>query len=222
MSILSSSGWGSIHNILVTLQSFFTFALAMFVLAITPGPGVFATVSEAITAGFRSSRAMIAGIILGDVIFLTFAILGLSAIANVLGSLFFLVRIAGSAYLIWMGWNLWRSQPAVPEKDRASVPRRNRFLAGLCITLGNPKAIIFYLSLLPTFLDLHRVTVLDYTLAVSLVASILSLVMGVYAYTAACARSLFTGSSYAAQVLNRCSGTVMIGTGVVLAFRKSG
>jgi len=208
----------------MTLQSFFTFALAMFVLAVTPGPGVFATVSQAITAGFRSSRAMILGIILGDVIFLTFAILGLSAIANVLGSLFFLVRIAGGAYLIWMGWKLWICHPINLDTDRPAYSgsrARNRFLAGLSITLGNPKAIIFYLSLLPTFLDLNRLTMMDYALAVSVVASILSLVMGTYAYTAACTRSLFT-SPHAIQMLNRCGGTVMIGTGLAIAIRRSG
>lgn len=196
----------------------------MFVLAATPGPGVYATVSQALTAGFRASRDVIAGIVLGDLIFLTFAILGLSAIARVLGSFFFLVRIAGGGYLIWMGWKLWRSQPLALEANSSaqlSDRPRNRFLLGLFITLGNPKAIIFYLSLLPNLLDLQQLTLMNYLVAASVVASILSSVMGVYAYAAAYARTKFA-SPRAQRILNRCGGTVMIGTGLVLAARRSG
>lgn len=79
----------------MTIEFTFAFALAMLVLAATPGPGVFASVAQALSSGFRSSIDVIAGIVVGDLLFLTLAIFGLSAVAYALGELFFIVKIMG-------------------------------------------------------------------------------------------------------------------------------
>jgi len=93
----------------VTLISILGLAAAMFLLAITPGPGVFATVSKALASGFRHAVPVVAGIVVGDMVFLLFAIYGLAVIAETFSFMFTVVKYFGGAYLIWLGIRLWRS-----------------------------------------------------------------------------------------------------------------
>ncbi len=192
----------------------------MLILAISPGPGVFATVSQALSSGFRSSVGVVGGIVIGDLLFLLLAVFGLSALAYALGDLFFYIKLLGGAYLVWLGFRMWTKVP-VPLNQSHGLERRNgwqRFLGGLVITLGNPKVILFYAGFLPTFIDLSELQTLDIIIIAGLVASILIVVLGTYSFAASRARVLFT-SPRAIKVLNRGAGTVMIGTGIVVAAR---
>ncbi len=202
----------------MTLQSTMAFALAMLALAASPGPGVFAAAAQALAGGFRSAAGVIAGIVIGDLIFLMLAVFGMSALANALGGLFVVVKIAGGTYLVYMGIRLWTARPDPPNPDAAVAPpgARRRFLGGLFITLSNPKVIVFYCGFLPTFMDLTRLTAVDIAIAAGVVAAVLSGVLGVYAYGAARAGRLFAGHRTTRR-FNRTAGTVLIGTGVVIA-----
>lgn len=94
----------------MTLYSMLAFAGAMFLLAITPGPGVFATISRALASGFNNAAFVVLGIVLGDIIFLLLAIFGLSAIASVLGDFFIIVKYLGGAYLLYLGYKILTSK----------------------------------------------------------------------------------------------------------------
>lgn len=72
----------------MTIYTILAFSGAMFLLALTPGPGVFATISRAMASGFNNAAFVVAGIVLGDIVYLLFAIFGLSVIAIVLGDFF--------------------------------------------------------------------------------------------------------------------------------------
>ena len=204
----------------MTIESTFAFALAMLVLAATPGPGVFASVAQALSSGFRSSIDVIAGIVVGDLLFLILAIFGLSAVAYALGELFFIVKIMGGAYLMWLGYRMWTAQP-VSLNSNLNAGRKNgwqRFLGGLFITLSNPKVILFYCGFLPTFMDLKSLAVVDMAVVAMVVVMVLSIVLMAYSCSAARARRIFT-SQRATQNLNRGAGIVLIGAGVVIATR---
>jgi len=191
-------------------------AAAMFLLAITPGPGVYATVSRALVSGFRQTIPVIAGIVVGDLLFLLCAIYGLSMIAETFSQLFTLIKYLGALYLIWLGYTLWRSQPSAEEiRATETYTASTGFLAGLSITLGNPKVILFYLGFLPTFIDLGRLETLDVLIIASVVSAILGSVMLGYAFTAAKAR-LFIQSRQAQRRMQKTAGSVMIGTGILL------
>lgn len=204
----------------MTLSSTIGLAIAMFVLAATPGPGVFATVSRSLVSGFFRSLALIAGIVAGDILFLLMAVFGLAVIARVLGEFFLVVRVGGGLYLIWLGWRMWRAEPQIGglngNADRRS--HRQNFVAGLVITLGNPKVILFYIGFLPTFMDLSRLSSADVALAAAVVATVLASVLAAYSYLAHRTRQLFSGP-VAGRRLNRAAGSVMMGTGAVLASR---
>lgn len=203
----------------MTLISILGLAAAMFLLAVTPGPGVFATVSKALSSGFNHAVPVVIGIIVGDLIFLLLAIYGLSKIAETFSDLFMLIKYLGGGYLIWLGIKLWLSKPSGDEISEIK-PQSNRlsFLGGLSITLGNPKVILFYLGFLPTFVDLENLSNTDVALVVLVVSVVLGSVMLFYAFTASRARELFKSES-AQNKMNKAAGSVMIGTGAILLSR---
>lgn len=191
-------------------------AIALFLFAITPGPGVFATIAKAISSGFRNTVPFIIGILLGDLILFLLAIYGLSTIAETFNALFLFIRFLGSGYLIWLGIKFFRSAPQNVDIGMSVMEsRRNNFLGGLSLTLGNPKVIIFYLSFLPTFIRLDTLSTLDVAVVASVASLVLGSVMFFYAYTASRTRELFK-STKTQKKMNKAAGTAMIGTGVLL------
>ncbi|MES9963965.1 MAG: LysE family translocator [Candidatus Sedimenticola sp. 20ELBAFRAG] len=200
----------------MTVYSILGLSVAMFLLAITPGPGVFATISKALASGFRNTLPVIMGIVTGDLVFLLLAIYGLSAIAETFATLFTIIKYLGAAYLVWLGIRLWRSQPVLTGiTEPGKHPGRYSFLGGLSITLGNPKVILFYLGFLPTFVDLDNLSNPDVVIVAFVVSSVLGAVMLFYAYTASRAREMFRSKS-AQRKMNRAAGSAMIGTGAIL------
>jgi threonine/homoserine/homoserine lactone efflux protein len=205
----------------LTIYSAIGFSVAMLVLAASPGPGVFATVARALASGFRPSVAVICGIVLGDLIFLLFAVFGLSMVARALGNMFFIVKICGGAYLIWLGIRIWlkKPEPATGDQNRNIHSQWGNFGTGLVITLSNPKVILFYCGFLPTFLDLSALTFIDLAIVVTIITIVLGCVLGTYAFLASRARRMFTNQQ-AVRRLNRAAGGVMVAAGVAIAIRS--
>ncbi len=205
----------------MTIYSAIGFSVAMFVLAASPGPGVFATIARALASGFRPSLAVICGIVLGDVIFLLFAAFGLSMVAQVLGNLFFIVKICGGGYLIWLGVRIWfkKPEPVTANQNLNIHSQWGNFGSGLVITLSNPKVILFYCGFLPTFLDLSALTLIDLVIVVTIITIVLGCVLGTYAFLASRARRMFTNQQ-AVRRLNRAAGGVMVAAGVAIAIRS--
>ena len=203
----------------MTPLSLAAFAGAMFLLAITPGPGVFATVARALASGFAHASVVVLGIVIGDLVFLLLAIYGLAAAAGLLGGLFALVKYLGAGYLLWLGLKLWRSKDvaasATPVEESSWFAN---LTSGLLITLGNPKVILFYLGFLPAFVDLATLNAGDVVIIAGVVSLVLGATMLGYAYAASRARRLFQ-SRETKRLLNRTAGSVMIATGAVLATR---
>ncbi|WP_321468908.1 LysE family translocator [Halarcobacter sp.] len=202
----------------MTLYSMLAFAGAMFLLAITPGPGVFATISRALASGFNNAAFVVLGIVLGDIIFLLLAIFGLSAIASVLGDFFIIVKYLGGAYLLYLGYKILTSKIDETKVDGVyELSWKKNFLAGLLITLANPKVILFYLGFLPTFVNLQTLTAIDIIIISTIVTIVLGGVMLGYAYSASGAKKLFKSKS-AKRKMNLVAGTTMLSaSGVLIA-----
>ncbi|MBI3451307.1 MAG: LysE family translocator [Rhodospirillales bacterium] len=207
----------------MTLATTLALALAVFVLAATPGPAVFAMIARALASGFGPATMFILGVLFGDVALLLLALFGMAAVAEAMGDLFVIVKIAGGAYLIWLGWTLWRADPDLPNiAGAAPAPANQRplrpVLDGFVLTLGNPKAIIFYAAFLPTFVDIRAITPGDMLIVVAVVVVVLAAVSIAYVGLAARARKLIR-SRRARLTLNRTAGTLMVGAGIVVATR---
>ena len=204
----------------MNLLSITLLAGAMFLLAVTPGPGVLATVARALASGFRPAAMVVAGIVIGDLVFLLLAIFGLGALAAVLGDLFIIVKYLGAAYLVWLGLRLWTAGPAADDGATVNDQRAaGDLLSGLLITLANPKVILFYLGLLPTFVDLAHLTAVDILVTALVVSTVLGGTLLGYALAASRARRLLR-SERAARVMNRTAGTAMLAAGTTLALKS--
>lgn len=196
------------------------FSSALFIAAASPGPGIAAIVARVLGRGPRGAIPFSVGIALGDLVWLTFAVLGLAALAQTFHGVFLVVKYAGAAYLLYLAYKLWTAPAAardVAAEEKAEHPAK-LLLGGLALTLGNPKTIVFYLALLPTFLDLTRITVLGYLELALATLTVLAVVFGGYIVLAARARRLFT-SPKALRILNKGTGAVMAGAAAAVAVR---
>ena len=152
----------------MTIEAWLAFVVALTLLGLSPGPAFAAVMVTAISRGWPAALAMSVGVGLGDVVFLLFAIFGLAAVAALLGEFFALVKLAGAAYLIYLGIRLWRHPPDLALSAAGQAAGRRRlgpFLGGFALTMGNPKAIGFYLGFLPAFMDLTALSAADVGLA---------------------------------------------------------
>lgn len=196
------------------------FAGAFVILAVSPGPGLVAILSRTLGDGYAAGLAVTAGLVIGDAVFLAIAMVGLSAIASAMGPLFQIIKFAGAAYLVWLGVQAFRSASAPVSIEAA--PSRGGLVKdlglGLIVTLGNPKPIIFYGALLPTFLDLSRIGVLDFAVLMSVVVVVSFVVYSAYMVIAHRAgRLLMSGNT--AKRLNQTTGVMLVGSGLVVASR---
>ncbi len=204
----------------MTLTGFLAYTAALAVAAAIPGPGIAALVARALGSGFRSSLAMASGLLIGDLIYLTAVVLGLALVAQSFGLVFLAVKWLGVAYLAFLGWRFWTSG-ITPEAIEARAGKGGLFscfLAGLTLTLGNPKAMIFYLAITPTVIDLKGVTAVSYFVLVAITVATLTVVLVPYLVLASRAR-WFLRSPRALKRLNRTAATFMMGAAVAIAAR---
>ena len=202
------------------LAGLILFATALLVAAASPGPGIAAIVARVLGRGTGGAVAFSAGLALGDVVWLSFAIIGLTAIAQALHEVFVVIKFAGAAYLLYLAYRLWTA-PAAARTIEVGTPDEHPlrlFAAGLALTLGNPKVMVFYLALLPTLLDLSRITLLGYAELVVVTLAVLGLVFAGYTALAASARRLFA-TPRAIRALNRATSVAMAGAAAAIASR---
>jgi threonine/homoserine/homoserine lactone efflux protein len=196
------------------------FAGTLAVAAASPGPGVTALVARVIGRGLAGAGAFAAGLIVGDLVWLAVAILGLAVVAQTFHEAFAVIKYAGAAYLVYLAWRMWVA-PVAARDIEAGAHRDGRlrlFVAGLALTLGNPKVVAFYLALLPNLIDLPGVGLFGYVELAGIAVVILTTVFGAYAVAAARARALFR-SPRAMRLLNRAGGTMLAGAAVAVATR---
>jgi threonine/homoserine/homoserine lactone efflux protein len=203
----------------MTLESAIAFAVGMFFLALSPGPGLATIISRALASGPLAGLAVTAGLVLADFFFMGVAMVGLTAIAATLGPLFQIIKYAGAAYLLWLGYRAFRSSASplivAPKGGKGIIKDVG---LGFLVTLGNPKAILFYGALLPTFLEMTRLHAGDFLVLAGIVTVVSYVVYGAYILLAERGRRLLSSAS-ASRIFNRLTGSILIGAGVAVASR---
>ncbi|MEM8788255.1 MAG: LysE family translocator [Pseudomonadota bacterium] len=139
------------------------YSFALLVLFLTPGPVWVALIARALSSGFQGAWPLAMGVVVGDVLWPLLAIFGLSALVLIYADILNWIRWAGVVVFIGMGLMLIRNRnKAIGENSALTAPGIwAGFLAGLLVILGNPKAILFYMGVLPLFFDLTAVTAVD-------------------------------------------------------------
>ena len=159
--------------------------------------------------------------VLGDLLFILLAILGLTFIAETMGSLFLILKIFGGLYLLWLGYTLLTSTTdntisVLNTGGKASL--LTSFLAGLVLTLGDIKAIIFYVSLFPLLINLNALSTFD---AVIIAIITIVTVGGIKIAYAFSARTMINMSSNhkMTSLAKRVAGCFMLGAGTFLIIK---
>jgi len=204
----------------MTIDSLLALLLASIIVKASPGPGVFATAAQSLSYGFRSALSFVGGIMLGDLIYILAVLLGLSVIAREFNDVFLVIRLIGGGYLIYLGYKAFTATEtsvgaAADATARTAHGAKKAFLNGFLLTMGNPKVILFYVGLMPTFIDLAAVSGLDMLILCVVLTLDLGCILAAYAYAADRARHLFT-SSKAMRRMNRGAGVVLAGSGVAV------
>ncbi len=194
------------------------FAGALLVAAGSPGPSIAALVSRVITRGWREVVPFAAAMWIGEALWLTLAVYGLAALAEALHGAFLVVKYLGAAYLLYLAWRMWFAPVAIHAAGAAprSGSGARMFLAGLAVTLGNPKIMVFYLALLPSLIDLAGITPVAWLELTCTMLMIVAAIDLTYILLAARARRLFR-SPRALRFANRTSATILGGAAAALA-----
>lgn len=194
----------------------FAYCLALFVAAVIPGPGIAALVGQALGGGSRNSMFFILGIALGDLTWLTVAVVGLAAVAKTFAGAFLVIKILGAVYLLYLGWVFWTTDVSETRiRTTKEGTALSSVVAAYMVTLGNPKSIIFYLALLPSVVDLDRVDLVQWLTLAVLTIVVLFAVLIPYAMLAAKARAVMSDTS-ALRKLNQVAASVIGAAGALI------
>jgi threonine/homoserine/homoserine lactone efflux protein len=204
----------------VSISSLLLFAAVYFAAVATPGPGVAALVARVLAHGLAGVAPFIAGYAVGDLVWLTIAGTGLAVLAHEFAGLFTVLKFAGVAYLLYVAWGMARSSAA---SGHAAAPLLattgwRAFSGSLSLTLGNPKVIVFFLSIMPLVVDLGAMTpAIFFELAATSALVICATLFG-YALAANRARALLR-SARAMRLVHRAAAGVMAGVALAIATR---
>jgi threonine/homoserine/homoserine lactone efflux protein len=200
------------------LAGLLLFASVYFVAVASPGPGIAAVVARGLGQGLQAAPAFIAGFVIGDLIWFTIAATGLAVIAQTFETLFLVIKYAGCLYLLWMAWKIWTSPVRTGDVTAARERVRSlpSFLGSLSLTLGNPKVIVFFLSLMPLVVDVKAITPLVFVEMAAVIVLVFTPVLIATLVLADRARRVFT-SEVALRRINRGTAGIMAGAAVAIA-----
>jgi homoserine/homoserine lactone efflux protein len=200
------------------LSVWITYFVATIILSVSPGPGVFSSISSGLHHGFRLGLWNGVGMQAANMILVAFVSLGLGALLLASESLFTGVKWLGVAYLVFLGVVTWRSKPKEFEDAREDGARSARevFTRGFLVNITNPKGIIFFVAILPQFIDVSKPQLPQYAVLAATTFTVdLGVMMG---YTALAARVLRVMKDPAhLRWVNRGLGGAFVAAGAALA-----
>lgn len=200
----------------MTLAVWLAFLVAAILIAVTPGPGMAASVATGLRHGYRAALALILGLQAAFLVHLTVVAVGLGALLAGSATAFDLVKFCGAAYLVWLGIQKWRETPHAVGEPPPATRRRGLFLQGLLINLSNPKAVIFIAALVPQFVDAAAPQPPQYLLIAATLCLVDIVVMSACALAAA-RLGRWLHDPRAQRLQNRLFGSIFIAAGSALA-----
>lgn len=196
-----------------------TFALIFAIACASPGPAVAAVLARVMAKGTAGISFFVAGLLLGDLVWLSCAVFGLAALAALFQPLLLALKYLGAAYLLYLAWKLWTAPPQQTTAEPVRGSGWSLFLPGLLLSMGNPKTMLFYLAVLPTVIDLSQLTPTGYLEIAAIIAVLFIAIFGGYVLLAAQARRLFR-SARSVRIINRSSGLAMAGAATAIVVRE--
>jgi homoserine/homoserine lactone efflux protein len=199
---------------ILTLHGFLLFVGAELIFSLTPGPTVMLISAYGFKGGFRDALAAIAGTQTGNTLWYVICVTGLGALVTASPLVFHAIKLAGAAYLVWLGasalWKSWR-------QAQAQGPRLmgKPYIQATLTQMGNPKAILFFGALVPQFLDTESPLLPQYVIMFAVTFIGESIILTGYGGLAA-AGGRKAGLHHAVW-RERISGLVLLSLGVLAA-----
>lgn len=192
------------------------FLAAAVVIAVSPGPGAVLSMATGLRHGYAVALRAILGLQTALLIQLAIVVLGLGAVLAASATAFLAVKIAGAAYLIWLGVRKWRAPAELLDDGAEAREVRGVYLQGLLVNLTNPKAIVFMVALVPQFIDPQLPQWPQFFIIAATMVGTDMVVMSCYALLAGrCRQWLRSPRMMKAQ--NRVFGGMFVAAGSLLA-----
>jgi threonine/homoserine/homoserine lactone efflux protein len=203
----------------MSLELYLAYLFACFIVVIVPGPTVTLIVANSVTHGTRAGLLNVAGTQAGLGLILLIVLVGLASIIETMGFWFDWVRLAGAAYLVWLGWKFLRSPGALGDAKLTPAPRGGFFLQGFLVLLSNPKALLMFGAFIPQFVDPKGDYVAQVILLGLTAMAVATTFDSLYAVLTGRARMLLTPDRV--RLVSRLSGGFLIGGGIWLALARA-
>jgi threonine/homoserine/homoserine lactone efflux protein len=202
----------------MSLELYLAYVAACIVVAVIPGPMVALVVANGLSHGSRAALLNVAGSQLGLALMLGTLVLGLASIIEALGWWFDALRLAGAAYLVWLGWKLLRASGDL-TLAKAARPRGGFFLQGFLVMISNPKVLLFFGAFIPQFIDPTRDATAQVVLLGATAMVVATVSDGTYALLTGRAGALL--SRQRVRLASWLGGVCLIGCGVWLALTRA-
>jgi len=208
----------------ISVEHFAAFVLASIILLVIPGPTIIMVITQALAHGRKVALASVIGVGLGDLLATSLSIAGAGALLAASASLFQVLKLVGAAYLIWIGYKMWRTPVTLPDMSDAEVAETPAntaviFRDSFLITALNPKGILFFVAFVPQFID-PALPYVPQAAAYVLTFTALGIInAAVFAFAAAGARQTIRRPEVM-KIAMRSGGSLLMMAGIAAAFTR--
>ncbi len=203
----------------MTIHGFIIFISIYAGFVLSPGPAMAAVIARVLSVGILRTLLFIAGIVTGDLVWFSFVTFGLGAVLESFSWAFIVIKYTGIFYLIYLAYKLWIAPVNLVQVAPVKSEGWKLYFGGLSLCLGNPKAILFFVSILPTIIDVRTINTMQFVLITIVIGMTVTICILSYALMAHKARQLVANPK-AMRFLNRSSSTIMAGAAATLAIRS--
>jgi homoserine/homoserine lactone efflux protein len=202
----------------MSVELYLAYLVACVLIVLLPGPTMTLIIANSLAHGTRAGLLTAAGNQFGLALIITVVAIGLASVIEAMGWWFDWIRLAGAAYLVWLGWKLIRSSGATGSADGAPPPRGGFLLQSFLVALSNPKTLIFFGAFIPQFIDPAG----DYARQIVLLGltAMAFAAVGDSFYAILAGRAGRVMSRARVRLISRISGGFLIGGGIWLALQR--
>ena len=213
------------------IMVFVTYFFICLALAISPGPDIIFVFTQSLQHNVRAGMLVVLGLCTGLVAHMLFALLGLNALLLASPKALFLIQVIGALYLSYLAYKslqaFWQKKNALStiDKNIKTVDKRNKlskfYLRGFVLNITNPKVLLFFIAVLPQFIDpqMHNIGFVTQTIIFGFLSILATFIcFTLVAISAGKLANYLTQFAQAGQLINLFSGIIFIGLGVYLVF----
>jgi threonine/homoserine/homoserine lactone efflux protein len=206
----------------MTLSTYLLYVAAVALLIITPGPTMLMCMTNSINHGTRRAMTSVAGAVTSVLCVMVLSAMGLGALLAASETAFMVAKVAGAAYLIWLGIKTFRSDAVLQVDDQASAsPRRSFYLQGVLVGASNPKAVLFFAAFFPQFLNPAQAIVPQFAILALTFMAFEFTVLTLCALGVARLMPLLRSSTPVRWINRICGGLFTLMGGLLLLTRRS-